>query len=180
GEEQEGEEQEGEEQEGEEQEDKEQADIAMQSPHPGDVSMLSVGETSMMSIDPRSPKGKDVLSFDQLKLPTSHKITAAKINDISAAIKNARSREQRLKADEAAQTALRRLRRETNSLSHALTVRDIEKAQRVRRKQRDPLQSFYLSAAAKKDRRTQDLRTKRAWAILAADERRGGSIPFAK
>lgn len=105
------------------------------------------------------------------KLPKSLKTTARHINNITFSRKNAKARERRLRASPDTKRSLEIVSQTSSSLSHAQSIEELDDSQTVRRQQRDPLRTFYNSRVATKEQKTQEIRTKRAWSTLAADER---------
>ncbi|KAG0250577.1 hypothetical protein BGZ95_007155, partial [Linnemannia exigua] len=108
-------------------------------------------------------------------LPPISRITAPLINDLSFSHKHAKSRERDLAADcdasKAAREAMRRL--SDTPISTATTLDEVNAAQEVRRRSRQDSRSFFSSNKRRRQAKTQRLRTKRTYATLAAEQRRG-------
>ncbi|KAF9079223.1 hypothetical protein BGX27_006774, partial [Mortierella sp. AM989] len=110
----------------------------------------------------------------KIKLPKSNKITANQINDISLTRGTGKRREKQLRKDDGVQarSALQQLSDAGRNIQGALTLNEIEDAQKERRNTRKTLREFENSPTRVKDRRTLRLRTERSWRKLGGAERR--------
>ena len=150
-------------------------------PEPMDVDPSQRSEA--MDIDPSSqtlpssslpPPSSRLPSLRELRLPSSFKITAPQINEVSHMRRAMKRREIRLKhpANRKAQQALRALGQGEQVLRTAQTMAEIDSAHDVHRSLREDMRAFGFSKARLKDQHNQRLRTRTTWARLAAAERR--------
>ncbi|KAF9948575.1 hypothetical protein BGZ72_009517, partial [Mortierella alpina] len=102
----------------------------------------------------------------------AHRITAAIINDISFTRRSLKKREMRLRRPEnkPVKEVLEALSKA--ALGASDTVDAVDKAATVQREVRHTLQEFVGARARIKYQRTRRIRSKRVWAIKAAEERR--------
>ena len=120
----------------------------------------------------QSQEEHDSLLAEVPKTRKTHRITAPVINDISYTWRSLKRRERRLKLPENKPVRDGHESLSKAGLGAADTLDAVDKAGTVQRGVRDTLQAFERSRARIKDQRTQRIRSKRAWAIKAAEERR--------
>jgi hypothetical protein len=113
-------------------------------------------------------------SLQEVKLPSSFKITAQQINDASHERRTRKRREKRLKHpnNKKAQQALGVLSEKEQVLGTAQTMAEIDSAHKVHRGLRKDLRAFEFSKARLRDQHNLRLRSVRTWAKLAAAERK--------
>lgn len=110
---------------------------------------------------------------DLAVLPPTFTVTAPLLNDLTFSNKNQKTREKKLAADTPNAIATRAAHAElsSNSINTALTLDAIDSAQEVRRGARQACREFEGGMWRLRDLRDQELRTKRVYATLAADQR---------
>ncbi|KAF9556311.1 hypothetical protein EC968_008318 [Mortierella alpina] len=106
-----------------------------------------------------------------MKLPRPFKITAKYINNISHSRQTARKREHRLQMDDRAKAAQDGLAKNPHVLNNCQTLHDIDVASTYHRQVAPTLRSFETSKARIRDTRNQQLRIRRSWQRVAAQER---------
>ncbi|OAQ23204.1 hypothetical protein K457DRAFT_1824833 [Linnemannia elongata AG-77] len=110
---------------------------------------------------------------DLAVLPPTFTVTAPLLNDLTFSNKNQKTREKKLAADTPNAIATRAAHAElsSNSINTALTLDAIDSAQEIRRGARQACREFEGGMWRLRDLRDQELRTKRVYATLAADQR---------
>ncbi|KAF9109796.1 hypothetical protein BGX27_007170 [Mortierella sp. AM989] len=110
----------------------------------------------------------------ELILPKPFKITSSQMNDISHSRATARKRERRLRRPEnqGVRDAHRELSDKESNIPTAMTMRQLDQAQVVRRDSRNVTRSFENTKVRKKERKHQEKRTNRAWQKIGGAERR--------
>jgi hypothetical protein len=118
-------------------------------------------------------KSSEDLEKDVVALPPTYTVTAPLINDLTFSAKNQRRREKKLTADTPLATATRAAHMEMSktSINTAAMFEEIESAQEIRRKAWNVCREFEGATWCQRDLRNQDIRTKRAYAMLAAEQR---------
>ncbi|KAF9107035.1 hypothetical protein BGX29_007541 [Mortierella sp. GBA35] len=117
-----------------------------------------------------SPSRKDLVQ--SIKFAEANVISARHMQQISGVQKATSRREKRLRQPKSEKVRDAHAALAGSSLHNTQTLEEIEAAQEVRRKERKHLRAFEMSAVAKKERCLVEMATKRAWAVVAADERR--------
>ncbi|KAG0220417.1 hypothetical protein BGX33_000092 [Mortierella sp. NVP41] len=117
-----------------------------------------------------SPSRKDLVQ--SIKFAEANVISARHMQQISGVQKATSRREKRLRQPKSEKVRDAHAALAGSSLHNTQTLEEIEAAQEVRRKERKHLRAFEMSAVAKKERYLVEMATKRAWAVVAADERR--------
>ena len=120
------------------------------------------------------PKEQEDQEYSTTHPPSSLRITASQINDLSFSRKHAKERERRLRADTEKSKQVRQQHEliAQNPLSNATSLQQVDKAQAIRRDAREVLRTFENSNRRQKQRKVQQLRTSRTYATLAAEQRR--------
>ena len=120
---------------------------------------------------PKEPQDQE---YSTTHPPPSMKITASRIVDLSFSHKHAKDRQRRLRADTetSEQVRLQYELLSQNPLTTTTTLQQIDNAQVIRRNSRKVLRPFENSNRRQKQRKIQRLRTSRAYATLAAEQRR--------
>ena len=110
----------------------------------------------------------------KLKLPKSYKITAPHLNNITHTRKTCKKRERQLKQSKNndIRRALNEISDSDNVMKFAMTFQDIDKSHAIIIKNREVLRSFESTNQRQKEKRTRNLRNKRALEKLGASERR--------
>lgn len=157
-------------------------DTACSNTSDGDVvDDPSISNSSSYNEDKDSDISLSVLSISsqpspvsKLKLPKSFKMTAPQVNEISHTRKRMRRRENRLKnkGNIDVKAALIGISEQEHVLKTAQNMEEIDSVHRYHLSERDKLRAFEFSRNSLKDRHNQHLRTERAWAILASEERK--------
>ncbi|KAG0195660.1 hypothetical protein BGX33_002852, partial [Mortierella sp. NVP41] len=119
------------------------------------------------------PKSTVELKAATVELPPILRVTAPLLSDLSFSKRNGRQRERRLAEDNtiANNTRESHSKMSSNSIHQAISSDDIDTAQQIRREARDHCREFENSDRRQKEMRTQELRTKRAYATVAAEQR---------
>jgi hypothetical protein len=109
---------------------------------------------------------------DLATLPPTYTVTAQLLNDLTFSNRNQKKRE-KLATDTPNAIATRAAHAElsSNSISTALTLDAIDSAQEVRRGARQACRGFEGGKWRLRDLRDQEIRTKRVYATLAAEQR---------
>ncbi|KAF9942579.1 hypothetical protein BGZ70_006116, partial [Mortierella alpina] len=107
-------------------------------------------------------------------MPRSHKITAQQLDCISHTKKLVKGRERALKMPVNARVseALKNISTKEASLKNAATFEHVDSAFAIQKRNRSVLRKFEHSHSLQKQRHHQELRSKRAWDVVAAEERR--------
>ncbi|KAF9557900.1 hypothetical protein EC968_007395 [Mortierella alpina] len=111
-------------------------------------------------------------NLSDMKFPRAIRITAAQIDSVSRTRYIAKRRERRLRQDKEVQDAMATVSTPENSLSLATTLPAVDKAHSHRKGIAVTLRKFERTKPRLRDLHTKELRTKRAWARLCAQERR--------
>lgn len=118
-------------------------------------------------------KTHEELERDLAVLPLTYTVTAPLLNDLTFSNKNQKKREKRLATDTPTAIATRAAHEKlsNNSINIALTLDAIDSAQKVRRGARQACREFEGGMWRQRDLRDQEIRTKRVYAALAAEQR---------
>jgi hypothetical protein len=112
--------------------------------------------------------------LEAIKMPRSHKITAQQLDCISHTRKLVKFRQRALKmpVNASVSEALKRISTKEASLKNAATLEHVDRAFAIQKRNRSVLREFEHSRSLQKQRHNQELRSRRAWDVVAAEERR--------
>ncbi|CAO3567902.1 unnamed protein product [Mortierella alpina] len=112
--------------------------------------------------------------LEAIKMPRSHKITAQQLDCISHTRKLVKFRQRALKmpVNASVSEALKRISTKEASLKNAATLEHVDRAFAIQKRNRSVLREFEYSRSLQKQRHNQELRSTRAWDVVAAEERR--------
>jgi hypothetical protein len=110
---------------------------------------------------------------DLAVLPPTYRVTAPLLNDLTFSNKNQKRREKKLATNTPNAIATRAAHAElsSSSINNALTLDAIDSAQEIRRGARQACREFEGGMWRLRDLRDQEVRTKRVYATLAAEQR---------
>ncbi|CAO3568855.1 unnamed protein product [Mortierella alpina] len=112
--------------------------------------------------------------LEAIKMPRSHKITAQLLDCISHTRKLVKFRQRalRMPVNASVSEALKRISTKEASLKNAATLEHVDRAFAIQKRNRSVLREFEYSCSLQKQRHNQELRSTRAWDVVAAEERR--------